>query len=108
MSELNIVSANTFNERVLQSNTPIVVDFWAAWCPPCKKITPMLEQASVDYEGRLQIVKVDCDQDQKLASEYNIRNIPALILFNNGKEVKRRGGVLNRSTFDDFVKDTVR
>ena len=108
MSGLSIVSANNFNETVLQSTTPIVVDFWAEWCPPCKKITPMLEQASVDYEGRLQIVKVDCDQDQKLAAEYNIRNIPALILFSNGREIKRRGGVLNRSTFDEFVKDTVR
>ena len=108
MSALSIISGASFNEKVLQSSTPIVVDFWASWCPPCQKITPMLEQASVDYDGRLQIVKIDCDQDQAIASEFNIRNIPALILFSNGREVKRHAGVLNRSTFDDFVKDFVR
>jgi thioredoxin 1 len=108
MSELTLVNGQTFSSEVLDNNTPTVVDFWAAWCPPCKKITPMLEQASQDYDGRLRIVKIDCDQDQKIASQYNIRNIPALILFNNGREVRRHTGALNRSTFDDFVKDTIR
>lgn len=108
MSDLSVVNSANFSSQVLESNTPIVVDFWAAWCPPCNKISPMLEQAATDYEGRLQIVKVDCDKDQQLASQYNIRNIPALILFNNGRELKRHSGALNRSTFDEFVRDTIR
>ena len=97
------VTESSFDQDVLKSSIPVVVDFWATWCAPCKAIAPMLESAADDYQGRLKIAKVDVTNNPSLASQYNIRSIPCLVIFNNGAEVERYVGALNRGSFDNFV-----
>ncbi len=97
------VTSDTFQNDVLNSDIPVLVDFWAPWCGPCKRIAPMLDEAGSDYAGRLTIAKVNTDNARDLAMKYNIRSIPALILFVNGEPVETHIGGLNRMTFDQLV-----
>lgn len=86
--EIEVTDA-TFQSVVLESNVPVIVDFWAQWCPPCKMIAPFLEQMSVEFDGKAKICKVDVDANQKLASTYGIRSIPTLLFIKNG-EIKEQ------------------
>lgn len=86
------VTAKTFAEDVLLSNTPVLVDFWAEWCGPCKMIAPILEELSEELDASLKIVKVNSDNNTSLVAEFAIRSIPTLIVFAGGKEVKRITG----------------
>ena len=88
------VSDDTFETKVLQSSRPVLVDFWAEWCGPCKAIAPILEQISVEYQDRLEIAKVDVEGSQSTAMKYGIRSIPTLILFKKGNEVARQSGAM--------------
>ena len=105
MSHENIGTANVenFDSIVLNSDVPVVVDFWAPWCGPCKAIAPMLDQAAADYAGNLKIVKVNVDDNRALAAKYGVRSIPMLILFKDGAKAKQVVGALNRNKFDAFV-----
>jgi thioredoxin 1 len=80
-----VVTQENFAEEVLQSTTPVLVDFWAEWCGPCKMITPILGELADEYEGRVKITKVNIDEQQALAAEYGIRAIPTLLLFDKGQ-----------------------
>jgi thioredoxin 1 len=80
-----VVTQENFAEEVLQSTTPVLVDFWAEWCGPCKMITPILGELADEYEGRVKITKVNIDEQQGLAAEYGIRAIPTLLLFDKGQ-----------------------
>lgn len=88
---LTEVSEETFEDLVLKNDKPVIVDFWAPWCPPCKKLTPVMERFAADYEGRIAIVKVNTDVEKSLADEFSIRAIPRLIYFKDGKVVIEEG-----------------
>ena len=79
------VAEENFQDQVLDNKMPVLVDFWAEWCGPCKMIAPVLEQVATDYEGRMQVVKVNVDEAQQTAFRYNVRSIPTLILFKEGQ-----------------------
>jgi thioredoxin 1 len=94
MSEhTHVATTDTFDEAVLQSDTPVVVDFWAAWCGPCRTLAPMLEGFAVEYQGEVKVVKVDVDSEPELAKRYGVRGIPTLIAFKDGKDVGELTGV---------------
>ena len=79
------VNTGNFESEVLQSSTPVLVDFWAAWCQPCLRLAPTIEELAQDYEGKVKVAKVDVDSNPSLAQEFNIRGIPSLIIFKDGK-----------------------
>jgi thioredoxin 1 len=97
MGQVAEVDEASFEGTVLKSDTPALVDFWAPWCMPCKMLAPTVEELSKDYAGRLKVVKVNTDDNNKLASEHGIRGIPTLIIFKGGKEVERIVGVQSKS-----------
>lgn len=86
-------------EKALSSGSPILVDFWAAWCGPCRMLAPVIEQLSEQYQGKVLVGKVDTDQEQELAMRYGIMSIPTVILFKDGKEVERKIGVMPPDTY---------
>ncbi len=94
MSEhISHVSDDQFEEQVLKSEGPVLVDFWAEWCGPCKMISPMLDDLAATYEGKLKIAKINIDHNQKTPRNYNVRSIPTLMIFKNGKvEATQIGG----------------
>jgi thioredoxin 1 len=88
------ITDDQFESEVIKSSTPVLVDFWAEWCGPCKAIAPTLEEIAGDYDGRLKVVKVDVDENHQSATQYGIRSIPSLLLFKDGTEVDRIIGAL--------------
>ncbi|MEE2993442.1 MAG: thioredoxin [Gemmatimonadota bacterium] len=94
MSHPTQITDDQFESEVIKSSTPVLVDFWAEWCGPCKAIAPTLEEIAGDYDGRLKVVKVDVDENRQSATQYGIRSIPSLLLFKDGAEVDRIIGAL--------------
>lgn len=86
------VTTSEFEDKVLKSDVPVLVDFWAAWCGPCKAIGPSIEQLASEYDGKAKVVKVDVDSEGELASKYNVMSIPALLVFKGGKVVDQMVG----------------
>jgi thioredoxin 1 len=97
------VSDQSFEVDVIQSGVPVVVEFWAEWCGPCKAMNPLLEEISVEYAGRLIVAKVNADQNKLSLTNYNVRGIPAMILFKNGVECGRVVGVISKTRFVAFL-----
>jgi thioredoxin 1 len=87
------VTEQNFSQEVLKSPIPVLVDFWAAWCAPCRAIAPMVEQIAIEYAGKLKVVKLDVDSNNDIAGQYSVLNIPTLILFKGGNPVERVVGV---------------
>jgi thioredoxin 1 len=83
------VSEQNFDSEVIQSQVPVLVDFWAAWCAPCRAVAPTVEELAVEYKGRLKVVKLDVDENQDISIRYGVQSIPTLILFKDGKVVER-------------------
>lgn len=102
------VSGKDFDKEVLQSPVPVLVDFWAPWCGPCKMISPVVETLAAENEGSLTVVKVNVDENQELASQYGIRGIPTLAFFKNGEEVKRVVGMQGKSQLQNVINGVIK
>jgi len=93
-----------WEDEVLNSNLPVVVDFWAEWCAPCRMISPITEELSKDYEGKVIIGKLNVDENPMTGGKYNIMGIPTLLFFNNGELVDRIVGVVPKKAIEDKIK----
>ena len=98
------VTDTTFETEVLASSLPVLVDYWAAWCAPCRMISPMVDESATSYAGQLSVAKVDIDANPKIASQYHVRSIPTLMVFKDGKPVATKVGAMNRSQLAAFIE----
>ncbi|KAM3391298.1 hypothetical protein ACQJBY_012770 [Aegilops geniculata] len=103
---VKLVGEGEFEAEVMQSDLPVLVDFVADWCGPCRLVAPVVDWASEVYEGRLKIVKIDHDANPQIIEKYKVYGLPALILFKNGQEVpgSRREGAINKAKFKDYIE----
>ncbi|MEA3177286.1 MAG: thioredoxin 1 [Gammaproteobacteria bacterium] len=101
------VTDDTFETEVLGSSLPVLVDYWAEWCGPCKMIAPMLEESAVNYAGRLSLAKLNVDENPKAPSQYHIRSIPTLMLFKAGQPVATKVGALSKTQLAAFIEENL-
>ena len=101
------ITDDNFQAEVLGSDTPVLVDFWATWCGPCRAIAPAVEQLAKEYKGKLKVGKMDVDAHQNVPSKYDIMSIPTLILFKNGQIADRVVGSVPKSKLDEMVKKAI-
>lgn len=104
MNEIIHVDDQNFEEKVLKSELPVVVDFWAPWCGPCRMLAPKLETAAETFAGKAVIAKYNCDEATQVAAELGVRAIPTLFVFKNGEIVDQRSGACDQGTLDAFIQ----
>lgn len=97
------ITDKDFQEKVLESDVPVLVDFWAAWCGPCRMVGPIIDELNTEYEGKAVIAKMDVDQNQEFAAKYGVRNIPTVLFFKNGEMVNRQVGVAQKETYKEAI-----
>jgi len=100
---INVTTTN-FKSEVIDSKIPALVDFWAPWCGPCHKITPHIEEIAKDYSGKIKVCKLNVDEAPEIATEYTIMSIPAIMLFQSGKVMSKRVGVMSKQDLEKFIQ----
>jgi thioredoxin 1 len=101
------VTDDTFEQEVLQSTTPVLVDYWAEWCGPCKMIAPALDHIASEYQGRLKVAKLNIDENPNTPPKYNVRGIPTLMLFKNGSLEAQKVGALSKTQLAAFIDSNI-
>ena len=104
---INNVSDSSFEQDVLQAEGPVLVDYWAEWCGPCKMIAPVLAEIAKDYEGKLKVCKLNIDENQETPPKYGVRGIPTLMLFKNGNVEATKVGALSKSQLMAFLDSNI-
>ena len=107
MTAIKNCNENDFENEVLKSNLPVIVDFWAEWCGPCKMLTPILEELSNEMKNEMNVVKVNLDENQDLAMKYSIRSIPTLLLFKEGNLIDTKVGLLPKNEIVTWFKSKI-
>ena len=106
-NDLVILQDATFDKEVLKSDVPVLVDFWAVWCGPCKAIAPTVEELAKQYKGKVKIAKMDVDEHQQVPQQYGIRSIPTLLLFKGGRVVDTIVGAVPKAKLEDSIKKVI-
>lgn len=107
MSQVIYSNDADFSKEVLQSKLPVLVDFYADWCPPCQMIAPSLDALAEEFAGKAKIVKINVDQNQSLAMKYDVRSIPTLMTFKNGEMQQRSAGAMPKSQLASFIQNAM-
>lgn len=107
MADLITVSDQDFSQTVLSATTPVLVDFWASWCQPCQMLAPIVDQVAQEFGGALKVAKLDIDANPGMPMKYGVQSIPTLILFKDGREVKRLVGYMPKQKLSDEIKRVI-
>jgi thioredoxin 1 len=107
MAEEVTVTAGNFDAEVVKSTVPVIADFWAEWCGPCKMIAPILKELATTYKDKIKIAKIDVDAESDLAQKFNIVSIPTLLLFNKGQVVRQQIGAVPRQALEKMIKEVL-
>ncbi|MGV0035344.1 MAG: thioredoxin TrxA [Candidatus Azotimanducaceae bacterium WSBS_2022_MAG_OTU7] len=107
MADIQHVSDESFDSDVLNSDVPVLVDYWAEWCGPCKVIAPVLEEIASEYDGKMKVCKLDIDANEATPPKYGIRGIPTLMLFKNGNVEATKVGALSKSQLTAFLDSNI-